>query len=377
MLFEEELMFLDTASEIIASGDEKLDRTGVGTLAKFGFQLRYYLFNRRLPVMTTRKIKPLDPITEMIWFIAGDTDIAFLKKYKINIWDSWVREETKRFDKQGNLIGGSIGPGAYGAQWRNWEDTRIVEIKDLFRYTEHGYRFVTQLLDHQIENGAKLCVVTRNIDQLAAAIETIKKNPNSRRIIVSAWNPGRIEDQALPPCHSLFQFYVSDMTQDQKQGMVNYMLMSDVLPQDKLTALKSYFELQNNHYVFDDNKINEAIEDLQLPTQNLSLHLYARSQDFCVGTVYNTLQYAALAHMVAHVTNTWADEFIWTGSDVHVYSNQIDVLKQQLQRSPVDCDVRLDIESNREIKTIDDFVPEDFRVTGYEHLPFLKYPIAV
>lgn len=403
MQYEEEMQYLTMISEVADFGDKKDDRTGVGTYASFGRQIRYDLFNRRLPIVTTRKIKPMDPIIEMLWFIAGDTDIEFLKNHKINIWDSWVREDTKRFDAEGKLIGGSIGPGAYGAQWRRWEDTRIINISDWKKYEAFGYKYVTSLTEHQYPNGTGKCVISRSIDQLAQAIEMIKKSPDSRRILVTAWNPGRFEDQALLPCHSLFQFYTADMSEEDSLLMFHWMYASDLTERDYLTTeqrakcdsvLKPLIDIQGfkkhgfsasikmelfKHEFRDYGPSKEVvfnlIKELGLPTKSLSLQLYCRSQDSAVGTTYNTLQYAALAHMVAQVTNTWAKEFIWVGGDVHIYQNQIDVFKEQFKRDPLDKDITFNI--NPAIKDIDAFTPEDFSVTGYEHHPFLKYPIAV
>lgn len=716
MYSNEETKYLNLVKEIEEIGDCKYDRTGVGTKAVFGRQLKYNLFNRRLPITTTRKIKPLDPLIEMIWFISGDTNIEFLKKYKINIWDSWVLDGTQKYDSDGKLIGGSIGSGAYGAQWRNWEDTRIVSI-DAWqnKYKNCGYQYVTALNETHIPGGSKMCVITRRIDQLKAAIEMIKKQPDSRRIIISAWNPARLEDQALPPCflgdalvstptgykpiseikegdevytasmkvqkvnqvwktpykkgsplvglkctaaphalistpnhphltldagyvvaedidvgdsmviplqnketelkpysfkykyyiaksqeyrefdctleekdyyslgyfvgngwymensgnricvaiphakrdevlnrfretvkvtlksasntdsvatyetrslkwshvfsqcghlapnkeipewvftspvacvkqffdgfveadgyidtssikitttsrklalglqriagilgyrgtiqyqnrpattiiegrevnqhstynvrigknlssfesrmvlykdklttkvqthipyeteedtfvynldvgeehtyivenfathncHTLYQFYTYDLSASEKKLMLNFMLEQGefVLPEEKAHLLRETYV---------QGKEDEVIFKLALPSKGLKLHLYARSQDYLVGTVYNTLQYAGLAHMVAQVTNTWASQLTWSASDIHVYSNQWDGAHEQLQRMPIECTPTLHL--NPAVTDIDDFTPEDFTVEDYEHQAFIKYPIAV
>lgn len=365
----EESKYLDLIKEIEEIGDTKYDRTGVGTKAVFGRQLKYNLFNRRLPIVTTRKIKPLDPLIEMLWFISGDTNIAFLKKYKINIWDSWVIKGTEEYDSEGKLIAGSIGSGAYGAQWRNWEDTRIATtVAWQNKYKNCGYQYITALNETNISGGTKMCVITRRIDQLQTAIDMIKKSPDSRRIIVSAWNPGRFEDQALPACHSLFQFYTYDLSLNEKKLMLNYMVEEGtfVLSEERAEALRETYVL---------GKEDEIIAKLGLPTKGLKLHLYCRSQDYLVGTVYNTLQYAGLAHMVAQVTNTWASQLTWSASDIHVYSNQWDGACEQLQRMPIECTPTLHL--NPAVTDIDDFTPEDFTVEDYEYQAFIKYPIAV
>ncbi len=362
--YSEETRYLGLLENILDNGVVKGDRTGTGTYSLFGCDLRFDISCHSLPVVTTRKIKPLDPIIEMLWFIKGDTNIRFLKEHNINIWDSWVREETKEFDTQGKLIAGSIGPGAYGAQWRRWEDTRIVSANEGAHYKKFGYEYVTNLTNPQ--GVIDRVVLTRTIDQLADAINMIKNNPDSRRIIVTAWNPGRFEDQALPPCHSLFQFYTRDLNNGEKAKMIMYM-------SEKNQKLKDHFS--EGFGIVENHELDEAINLFGLPTKSLSLKLFCRSQDAPVGSVYNIIQYAALAHMVAQVTNTWATEFIWTSGDTHVYSNQIDGVRTQLERTPIECDTKLVL--NPEIKNIDDFKPSDISVTDYEHHPFIKYPIAI
>lgn len=279
MNYWEEITYLNLADRIISKGDVKNDRTGVGTRAIFGAQHRYDIFNRKLPIVTTRKIKPLDPIIEMLWFIAGDTDIAFLKKHNINIWDSWVREETKRFDGEGKLIGGSIGPGAYGAQWRNWEDTRIVYLQDwIEKYKNCGYEFVTRLDDTDIKEGGEKCVITRKIDQLATAIEQIKNTPDSRRIIVSAWNPGKFEDQALLPCHMTFQFYTAEMSHVELVNMLYFMYEKNCLDITRQAAVNEFFKENGIDIINDEfiGRVKDFVVKTDLPTRRLSLHLLCR-----------------------------------------------------------------------------------------------------
>lgn len=387
------------ADSILNDGEKKQDRTGVGTSSLFGNMLSFNLFGYSLPVLPTRYIKPMDPIIEMLWFIAGDTDIAYLKKHKINIWDSWVREETKRFDEDGKLIGGSIGPGAYGAQWRNWEDTRIVDVKDLEKYTKHGYSYVTNLNETHIEGGTGKIVMTRNIDQLANAIELIKTNPDSRRIIVSAWNPGRIEDQALPPCHSFFQFYTAEMSTFEKVAMLKAIkkysserLATLYADGNFKTADQSFIDeiddwlnkYQFNPTAADLEPLDDFIRRNKLPTRSLSMQLYCRSQDYLVGTVYNVAQYGALAHMVAQVTNTWAKTLSWVAGDTHVYKDQIPIYEKEHKPIAQEAATRVFTSSkiprlilNPSIKNIDDFTPEDINVINYEPGPKIKYPIAV
>lgn len=373
----EEQVYLAVAKDIIRHGDIKSqERTGVGTSATFGRQLNFDIAGHKLPVVTTRKVNPMHPIIEMLWFIAGDTNVRFLLNHGINIWNSWIKEETKEFDESGRLIAGSIGEGAYGAQWRKWEDVRIAQSEDEVEklvnldYTLEGY----------VANGA---VFRKVYDQLADAIELIKGSPDSRRIIVNAWNPGKLDTQVLPCCHFNYQFYTAHMRHEELLGMlettyhqkrvtVDSDFYKDVLP---LIQAKTYPQM------WVDCTLEWALSIANkyiLPTRSLKLLLRCRSQDYLVGTVYNVLQYAALAHMVAQVTNTWATELIWQAGDTHIYQDQKEIfLERQCDKRPFDNPNGIRLSINPNVNHIDGFRVEDFEVSPFDHGEFIKYPVAV
>ena len=261
--------YLDLVSHIITTGNKKSDRTGTGTTSCFGYQMRFDL-QEGFPLLTTKKMHLKSIIHELLWFLKGETNIAYLKENGVTIWDEWA-------DPKGNL-----GP-IYGKQWRSWEGA----------------------------NG-------QTYDQIADVIHQLKTNPDSRRMIVNAWNVADLPKMALSPCHALFQFYVAD------------------------------------------NK--------------LSCQLYQRSADVFLGVPFNIASYALLTMMVAQVCGYGYGEFIHTFGDVHLYNNHVQQAELQLTRTPHPLP-KLYINPN--VKDISGFVYEDFRLEGYTSHPAIKAPIAV
>ena len=254
---------------VLNSGVKKSDRTGTGTLSVFGHQSRYDLAEG-FPVVTTKKVHLRSIIHELLWFLKGDTNIQYLKDNKVSIWDEWADEN------------GDLGP-VYGKQWRSWQ-------------TADGH----------------------TIDQITKVIEQIKTNPDSRRHLVVAYNPGEVEKMALPPCHSFFQFYVAE--------------------------------------------------------GRLSLQLYQRSADIFLGVPFNIASYALLCMMVAQVTGLTPGEFVHTLGDAHLYLNHLDQARLQLSRAPRPLP-RMII--NSEVKSVFDFKYEDFQLVGYDPHPAIKAEVAV
>jgi thymidylate synthase len=261
--------YLDLLRHVRDKGVRRMDRTGTGTLGVFGYQMRFDL-SEGFPLVTTKKLHVKSIIHELLWFLSGSTNTRYLKENGVRIWDEWADED------------GELGP-VYGKQWRSWA-------------TLDG----------------------RSIDQITHLIEGIKFNPNSRRHIVSAWNPADIEDMALPPCHCLFQFHVAE--------------------------------------------------------GRLSCQLYQRSADIFLGVPFNIASYALLTLMVAQVTGLKPGEFVHTFGDAHLYLNHLEQADLQLQREPKPLP-RMAL--NPEVRSIFDFVYDDFRLTGYEAHPHIKAEVAV
>lgn len=261
--------YLDLLQEIMDNGVVKKDRTGVGTKSIFGHQMRFDL-SEGFPLLTTKKVHLRSIIHELLWFISGNTNIGYLHDNKVSIWDEWADEN------------GDLGP-VYGKQWRSWQ-------------TPDG----------------------RSIDQLSQVIDTIKNNPDSRRMIVCAWNPSDVDKMALPPCHCFFQFYVAE--------------------------------------------------------GKLSCQLYQRSADTFLGVPFNIASYALLTMMIAQVCGLKPGEFIHTTGDTHIYLNHFDQVREQLSREPRPLPT---MKLNPEIKSIFDFKYEDFELEGYDPWPAIKAPVAV
>ena len=261
--------YLDLMSHVLEHGDRKTDRTGTGTLSVFGWQMRFRLQDG-FPLLTTKKLHTRSIIHELLWFLQGDTNIRYLKENGVSIWDEWADEN------------GDLGP-VYGKQWRHWQ-------------TADG----------------------RGVDQITRLIEGIKRNPDSRRHLVTAWNPGEVENMALPPCHALFQFYVAN--------------------------------------------------------GRLSCQLYQRSADIFLGVPFNIASYALLTHMVAQACEFEPGDFIWTGGDCHLYLNHLEQAREQLSREPRPLP-QLCI--NPAVKNVFAFRFEDFTLEGYDPHPHIKAPVAV
>jgi thymidylate synthase len=261
--------YLDLMRHVMANGTQKHDRTGTGTISVFGYQMRFNLAEG-FPMVTTKKLHLKSIIHELIWFLSGDTNIRYLKENGVKIWDEWADED------------GNLGP-VYGSQWRSWP-------------TPDG----------------------RHIDQISQIIEQIKNNPDSRRIIVSAWNVAEIENMALPPCHSFFQFYVAD--------------------------------------------------------GKLSCQLYQRSADIFLGVPFNIASYALLTMMVAQVCDLQVGDFVHTLGDAHLYNNHLEQTELQLSRLPKPLPM---MKINPEVKNIFEFKFDDFSLENYDPHPHIKGAVAI
>ncbi|WP_331460765.1 thymidylate synthase [Arthrobacter sp. zg-Y769] len=259
----------DLLRDVMANGTQKSDRTGTGTRSVFGRQMRFDL-SESFPLITTKRVHFKSVALELLWFLRGDSNVRWLQEQGVSIWDEWADDD------------GELGP-VYGVQWRSWP-------------TPDG----------------------GHIDQIAKLVEGIRNNPDSRRHIVTAWNPAEVENMALPPCHALFQFYVAD--------------------------------------------------------GKLSCQLYQRSADTFLGVPFNIASYALLTLMVAQQTGLEPGEFVWSGGDVHIYDNHVDQVREQLSREPFPYP---QLRIRRTPESIFDYTLEDFEVLNYRHHPGIKAPIAV
>ncbi len=261
--------YLDLMRDILDNGTRKNDRTGTGTLSVFGRQMHFDL-SKGFPLVTTKKLHLRSIIYELLWFLNGDTNIKYLNDHGVTIWDEWADER------------GELGP-VYGSQWRSWP----------------------------APDG-------RHIDQISQVLKQIKEKPDSRRHMVSAWNPAEVDKMALPPCHALFQFYVGD--------------------------------------------------------GRLSCQLYQRSADYFLGVPFNIASYALLSHMVAQQCDLEPGTFVWTGGDVHLYSNHLEQAQTQLSRTPFPLP---QLVIKRRPETLFAYEFEDFEIVNYQSHPGIKAPIAV
>lgn len=274
--------YIELCRHILDNGVEKSDRTGTGTLSTFGYQMRFDL-NEGFPLLTTKKLHWPSIAHELLWFLSGDTNTKYLEENGVRIWREWADEN------------GDLGP-VYSKQWRAW--SKGFEA----RMNEAGGAYV-------VEN---------TVDQIANVIEQIRTNPDSRRLLVNAWNVGELDQMALPPCHFAFQFYVAN--------------------------------------------------------GKLSCQLYQRSGDVFLGLPFNIASYSLLTHMIAHVTGLGVGDFVHTIGDAHIYSNHIEQVKTQIEREPRELP---ELKIKRTVTDIDDFTFDDFEIVGYNPHPHIKGKVAV
>jgi thymidylate synthase len=313
--------YLDLLQNIMNNGVEKGDRTGTGTKSIFGTQMRFNL-QEGFPLVTTKKIHFKSVVHELLWILKGDTNVKYLQDNGVKIWDSWA-------DKNGDL--GRI----YGVQWRKWRGYGETDMEgQYFQY---------------------------EIDQLKNAIDLIKNDPMSRRIIVAAWNPAELDKMALTPCHSWFQFNCRPC-----HSWLDRLKFSPV----GTTVDNTKASGDEDAYRF----YHDQLDEQNAPKYFLDSHLYQRSQDQYLGAPFNIASYALLTHMVAQVTNTVAGDFVHSSGDVHLYSNHYEQAKLQLTREPYPLP---QIKLNPNIKNIDDFKFEDIELIGYQCHPHIKAPVAV
>ncbi len=297
--------YLALLKHIKENGVQKTDRTGTGTKSVFGYQMRHDL-SKGFPLLTTKKLHLKSIIHELLWFLMGDTNIKYLKENGVKIWDEWANEN------------GDLGP-VYGKQWRSWEGS----------------------------NG-------QTFDQITDLIEQIKKTPDSRRLMISAWNVADLSKMALMPCHCLFQFETHEVSEKERQ---------------KLWAAKI-----GRSGAYTEKMSHETLDQAGAPRSVLSCQLYQRSADVFLGVPFNIASYALFTMMVAQVVNMFPGDFIHTFGDVHIYNNHFEQVETQLNREPLGLPTMV---INPDVKNIFDFKYEDFSLVNYQSHPAIKAPVAV
>lgn len=338
--------YLALMQDILDNGVVKKDRTGVGTLSVFGRQLRFDL-KEGFPLVTTKKVHLKSIIHELLWFLDGDTNVKYLQENGVKIWNEWANEE------------GELGP-VYGQQWREWMDTKMVYLwdersKDVLR--KRGYHYIGTIAEDNPEES--IVIYSKSHDQISKVIQQLREDPDSRRIIVSAWNVSDLDDMALNPCHNYFQFYTTEMTVLER---LNWFEENE----------PEKFACTPLHNV---EKLLHTILDREgVPCRKLSCFYMMRSNDVFLGLPFNIASYALLTHMVAQQLNMVPDELVYSGVDVHLYSNHLEQAKLQLTREPYPLP-KLVIK--RKPDSIFDYKYEDFELVGYQSHDTIKAPIAV
>ena len=348
-------VYLAVARRILTTGHEKSDRTGTGTTSAFGESMVFSLVAGEMPLLTTKKLHLRSIIHELIWFLRGDGNIQYLRDNKVGIWDAWADEN------------GDLGP-VYGVQWRHWNDTRIIDETERLAFAERGFTIEGEIVNHKTSTG-KL-VATREIDQIKDVLNQLRTNPDSRRIILTAWNPSVIEEQALPPCHSFIQFYTHELDCTQRQVIALERIKHE---------MDAGFELNTMQHAMlnalqQDNLDEKLLNDL-VPKRALSCHLYQRSGDFFLGVPFNIASYALLTHMIAACVGMEAFELVHTIGDAHLYSNHRDQINEQLSRHakrgiPT-------VHFHRQVSDPGEFTFDDIEIVGYDSHPPISAPISV
>jgi thymidylate synthase len=300
--------YINLVKDVLENGSVKTDRTGTGTISVFDRSMRFDLRDGTIPLLTTKKMGLNAIIHELIWYISGEDNTKYLTDNNVKIWNEWI-------DAEGNLR------KMYGYQWRHWNNYDGTET-----------------------------------DQLAELIHNLKTNPDSRRLMVSAWNVADVPNMNLPPCHYGFQCWTRLLT----------------LKERVMISTKTFYLDQLMSH--SEEEINSILDGVGIPRRELSLKLTMRSNDVGLGNPFNIVQYSILLRMLCEVVGMAPGDFVWSGADVHIYSNHIEALTEQITRTPLPSPT---FSFGRKITSIDDFKFDDFLIRDYKALPSIKMPVAV
>ena len=323
-------------SDIVEYGYDKNGRTVEGYKSLFGISMVFDIRDQKIPLLTTKKVFHRGIREELLWMISGNTRIEPLLAADVHIWDSWVDPKTATYDDVGKLTGGDL-PKIYQHQWRHWEDVRIVAGHEVEEYLERGFSS-----EGILTGSTPRFVVKREIDQLKWLIDRLRKAPDCRRMVVSAWNAAQIEEMALPPCHYAFQVWTRELT-----------------------------ELEQNEY-----RINNAISDDEaIPTRALSMSVNFRSWDKPIGAPFNYVQYAIFAHLIVREVGMVAERLVINGGDVHVYQNQFEGIEEHLSRT-TETTLEPRIVFDKDAPGMFDIKADQINVIDYDPQPGIVFPQA-
>lgn len=323
--------------KIKTEGTQKGDRTGTGTKSIFGHQMRFNL-NDGFPLVTLKNTYWKGVVHELLWFLNGDTNTNYLVDNNVHIWDEWADEN------------GDLGP-VYGKQWVNWG----------------GYHSA----GHWNSETNSLGKDWTGINQVQNVIDTLKTNPDSRRMIVSAWNVGELDEMALMPCHAFFQFYTRELTWEERKGLcTEEQLKGEIIQTENGPWSTSFGDLTP----FTEFFIHRWFDERNIPKRAISLQLYQRSCDTFLGLPFNIASYSLLLMMVAQTVNMVPEDFVWTGGDTHLYDNHEEQVEELLSREPKPLPT---VKLNPEIDNVFDFTYDDIELVDYNPHPSIKAPVAV
>ncbi|HBL6736687.1 TPA: thymidylate synthase [Klebsiella oxytoca] len=344
-------------AEAASSNIKSDNRTGTPTIGTCYVNSQYPLWGAAVPLISAKAVNLKPLLVELEWYLKGTGDVSFLREHNVKIWDAWVKED------------GTLGP-VYGKQWRRWNDTRIVDrydfVKNYQSYLYRGYK-----TEGYIGVEEDRVVLSREIDQLQRIVDKLRRDPTDRRMMMSAWNVGELEDMALPPCHFMYHVWSRELGFEERLRQANAIgeVHAKYLHESRYTALLAEIERRGE-------ASEEMLDSLNIPRRALCSAMIQRSVDVFVGMPFNIAGYGILTSLIAQITNHMPMMFSHFGMDVHVYENHMDGVNEMMERDiPENSDPVVILPESW--KEIDDFRWQDVRIEGYAPHPWIKVPVAV